>query len=203
LAIGTTGQVLTVSGGVPTWATSTVAFDSALNQRVTGQYTLNTVSDSISSGTRVLNTVYYSPIFLKAGTYDRILLGTGSGHTNTTVVRMGLYNASTTTGLPTTVAFDAGTVSCTAATTNYTITISQTIATGWYYLAMVAQTVGGVAQFLAATTPPAGVNASKSSLAGATNQNYYFTETGISGAFATAGTLSNAQSATAMGLRNA
>ena len=57
------------------------------------------------------------------------------------VVRMGIYN-SDSAGLPTTVLLDAGTVSAT--TTGFkTITISQSLSAGLYFLGAVAQTNGG------------------------------------------------------------
>jgi hypothetical protein len=52
-----------------------------------------------------------------------------------------------TNGNPSTVAFDAGTVSCTAASTFYEITISETLAEGWYWLAVNTQTAATTNHF--------------------------------------------------------
>jgi hypothetical protein len=127
---------------------------------------------------------YYIPFFVnESTTFDRIACRTHSTFSGTATVRLGVYNQAN--GGPDTVAFDAGTVSCTAASTNYEITINQTLAAGVYWLAFNMQT--------AATT-----NTFRS-----TNLGYYqgvqgaalggaatgFNQTGVTGAFATAGTL--------------
>jgi hypothetical protein len=144
---------------------------------------------------------YYTPVFLTSGAFDRIGINTSNTHTGTTSVRLGLYNASATTGKPTTVYFDAGTVSCTAASTTYTITITQTPPTGWYYLAFNAQSISGVASFQRPDVDPVGILQFGSSLT--SNSDYSFYEASITGAFATAGTLVNSSSTPLMGLRNA
>jgi hypothetical protein len=104
---------------------------------------------------------------------------------------MGMYNM--TDGLPSTVLFDAGTVSCTAASTEYEITISQTISAGWYCFAANTQTAAatntfvgpngdvplGILNFLSASFFPQGLAS--------------FREAGITGAFATAVTVTRAR----------
>ena len=75
-----------------------------------------------------------APIWLPAATYDRIGVYVQSGGTAT--LRLGLYAASTSTGLPGTLVFDAGTIS-TASTGLIEATISQTLSAGWYWAAVV------------------------------------------------------------------
>jgi hypothetical protein len=84
------------------------------------------------------------------------------------------------------VLLDAGQVSCTAATTTYEITINQTLSEGWYWLAWNAQDVATTNNFVIGS----GVQSFHMSMLNANIQyagNY--TETGVTGAFATAGTL--------------
>ena len=135
--------------------------------------------------------VYYTPIYVgSTTTFDRLAIRTGSTFVGTATVRIGIYNDSN--GQPSTVVLDAGTVSCTAATTIYEITINQSLTPGFYWLAMVQQ---GTAPTTAAYF---GVTAG-----GTLYQNYYimsstspsaaataaFTQNSVTGAFATAGTL--------------
>jgi hypothetical protein len=63
---------------------------------------------------------YYVPFLVNEDTtFDRIVAFTGGGFVGTASVRLGVYNNAN--NLPTTVRFDAGTVSCTASNTNYLI----------------------------------------------------------------------------------
>jgi hypothetical protein len=93
-----------------------------------------------------LNRTQYNMIFIQGDiTVDRIAIRTHSNFSGTAVVRLGLYNAAN--GKPTTVVFDAGTVSCTAANTAYEITISETIQAGWYFTACNTQTAASTNTF--------------------------------------------------------
>jgi hypothetical protein len=74
-----------------------------------------------------------SPIWLPTATYDRIGVYVSSGGTAT--LRLGLYSANATTGLPDTKVLDAGTIS-TASTGLIEATISSTLG-GWYWAAVV------------------------------------------------------------------
>jgi len=184
LGIGSTSQVLTVSGGLPVWANSP-AYEPVLTQETATYYIRNSISGTSSNLTPTTNTTYYIPVFLPTFTADRIGFRAAT-YTSTGNVRLGLYNVSATTGKPTTVVFDAGTVSVTAAApTDYTITISQSITAGWYYFAINRQsgsftfTVwdGPVMNFTSTASTPAG------------SAMTMFTEPSITGAFATAGTI--------------
>jgi hypothetical protein len=133
-------------------------------------------------------------------TFDRIACRTGSTFNGTSSVRLGVYNSSSTTFQPTTVAFDAGTVSCTAASTTYAITISESLAAGWYWLSFCQQTAPTTANYITISTIASGlVVQTDTALSGRVG----YSQTGISGAFATAGTLSQSGQMPIIGLRAA
>jgi hypothetical protein len=111
-----------------------------------------------------------------------------SGFSGSSVIRLGVYNTSN--GRPSTVLFDAGTVTASANITNYAITISQTLNTGWYWTAVNAQTITsgtcslrGSGQYYREGLTLVGSDADF-------NNRDNLQETGITGSFATAGTLS-------------
>jgi hypothetical protein len=82
----------------------------------------------------VAGATYFVPIWIRENfTFTKIQLYTGTTFSGTASVRLGIYN--NTSGAPSTVLLDAGTVAPTAATTAYTITISQALTPGWYWLA--------------------------------------------------------------------
>ena len=132
---------------------------------------------------------YYQAVLVQEDmTIDRICIYT-SGFSGSAVVRLGVYNNSG--GKPTTVLFDAGTVTLNANTTVFEITVNQTLAAGWYWTACNAQTitsgtcaVRGSTAFYRMGLTRVGNNADF-------NNRDNYTESGITGAFATAGTLSN------------
>ena len=147
---------------------------------------------------------YYCPFVVnQTKTFDRIAIASGSTHSGTGVVRLGIYNNDSTTGKPSTVLLDAGTVSTTAPTTVFQITISQSLSPGTYWLAFNMQT--------AATTPVyRGVSLLVSSPIGyvisttgtPTADAGWWTQTGVTGAFASAGTLVSAITGPAPTLRS-
>lgn len=141
-----------------------------------------------TTGNLTTSRTYYASFYIgKSQTFDRIGVSTGAGFAGTATVRLGIYNMDTTTGKPSTVKFDAGTVSVTTTNTSTYITISQTLTAGWYFTAVNMQT--------AATTPTFRVNGpfSSSPFLASYNDNANgrpsFQEDSITGAFATAGTL--------------
>jgi hypothetical protein len=186
LGIGSTGQVLTVASGVPSWATSS-ATPPLLGQRKVGSYNRpNTVGDVADSVAIPAGYTFYLPVYLSAGNYDRIAIKTASTHTSTSVMRLGMYNVNAS-GEPSTVLFDAGTVSCTAANTVYTITISQTLTAGFYYMAFNCQSATGNRQFWAISPQYAQFATpfiNTDLVSQTSNSDYY--QTGVTGAFATA-----------------
>lgn len=133
---------------------------------------------------------YYSPIIIPtATTFSRIATFTSS-YSGTGVVRLGLYNS--TAGKPSTVLFDAGTVTCTTTSTLYEITINQTVNPGLYWLAFCQQTAPTSGLYVGSTVSTATASPMMFVPTPATsvgNQVIGWTESGISGAFATAGTL--------------
>jgi hypothetical protein len=104
---------------------------------------------SASAGTPAINTNQYTLIWIPATkTFDRIAIFTGATFAGTGSVRLGIYNNNPSTFQPTTVVLDAGTVAPIAASTVYQITISQSLAAGWYWLASNCISVGTTNTFL-------------------------------------------------------
>ena len=149
-----------------------------------GQYYSLTVGASFDT-TPTNQVCFYSPFFVAAErAFDRIAIVTGPGGAGSNTVRLGIYNNDTATGKPSTVKLDAGTVAANAASTLYTITISQTLASGWYWLAFCHQGGGGTrvaphSSFQWGSTP-AQLSATYR------NPTFGFTQAGVAGAFATA-----------------
>ena len=194
LAIGTAGQVLKVNSGAtaPEWGTVSGEKSILIAQDST-QYIKYFQTGTLTTGLPATEDVtYYSPIYLPNFALDRITLRTGSTFSGTATVRLGLYNADATTGKPSTVYLDAGTVSCTASSTNYEITISNTPPAGYYYFAFNMQTAAATSDFTGftqASTPwPHCMPTSSTPEATAYNRRYQ--QTGVTGAFATAASLS-------------
>ena len=187
LGVGSTGQVLTVSGGVPTWATPTTPptpLAPFLVAPVSQYYVSNDDAWGSQAGFQQ-NQVQYTPVYLPAATYDRIAIRSGASHSGTSTVRLGLYNVGSD-GRPSTVAFDAGTVSVNAASTNFLITINQTLTAGYYYLAGVNQSANNTFIAYGSGDSPPSVR-----IGTGLNANYFtaFHQTGVSGAFGTAANL--------------
>ena len=217
-AIGTTGAPVLAKLASPTFTGTPAAPTAAVGTNTTQIATTafvqaNRVSFGFTSGlyyslprggggnlTTVFQTVYYTPFLInETKTFDRITTATGSTYSGTGAIRLGIYNNDITTGKPSTVLLDAGTVATTAALTTYEITISQSLSPGTYWLAFCVQTAPTVSTNIA-------FNNSSSigytvSTTGLTNNAGYWTETGVSGAFATAGTLVSATSCAGLVLR--
>jgi hypothetical protein len=138
---------------------------------------------------RTVYTVIYVPV---TQTVDRIAILTGTTFSGTGTVRLGIYNS--TNGLPSTVLLDAGTVTPTAVSTVYQITISQSLTPGFYWLAFnqqgTAPSLGTYSGVASTANDPNPFIGSASTVGGGTVQSVI--EPGITGAFATAGTLTTA-----------
>jgi hypothetical protein len=105
-------------------------------------------------------------------------------------MRLGIYNNSNKK--PSTVVLDAGTVAFSATTTVYAITINQTLTPGWYWLAAVMQSSGGSTSF---TTIGDVVPFNVISLTTTFNGlQPTWQQTGVTGAFATAASLTSTTS---------
>jgi hypothetical protein len=159
-------------------------------EMVSGLY-YRTLTNNAANITLVHQRTYYTPIFISSPkTVDRIAMVTGNTFSGSATVRLGIYN--NTAGQPSTLLLDAGTVSPTAATTVYQITISQPLAVGFYWLAFCQQ-----------ETAPTTANYSGANL-NAPLQNYYnvgnslptgnggvgFSQSSVTGAFENATSLS-------------
>jgi len=136
--------------------------------------------------------LYYEPFFVPVATsFDRLAFVTAAASGVTSgVVRLGIYNNNA--GVPSSLVLDAGTVTTTAAAT-YQITISQTLAAGFYWLAFVQTTAPTLSSYNFGSNNSAlfqnGFILSSSSPT-ANGQNGW-NEDGITGALpSTAGTLS-------------
>jgi hypothetical protein len=143
LGIGSSGQYLTVSSGIPSWG-SVSAFPPR-NVPTGKNLVMRTPSVVADNITVSANVNHYSPVFLPTGTINRLTVRTASSFSGTATVRIGIYNNSS--ALPSTVLLDAGTVSCTAASTNYSITVSQAVTAGYYWLVMKADTAATTNNF--------------------------------------------------------
>lgn len=208
-AIGTTGAPVLAKLASPTFtgtpAAPTAAVATNTTQIATTAFVIangnvgfgylsgfyyKTMQRADTTASAVLNSVYYVPLLLPtAGTFDRLTLRTSTTYSGTGSVRMGIYNNSNYK--PTTVLLDAGTVATTAANTVYEITISQTLTAGSYWLAFVVQTAPTTSTYYGnvATSGYTINGVQQASTAIATTSTGGWIETGITGAFATAGTL--------------
>lgn len=143
-------------------------------------YAINTTN----SPTLTADVTYYLPVYIpETITIDRIAVRTASNFSGTATMRLGMYNMAG--GVPSTVKFDAGTVSCTAANTTYEITINQTLTSGWYCFASNTQTAATTNTFICpGATMVRGVLSGWAS--GSAIGVNSFQQTGVTGAFATA-----------------
>jgi len=133
---------------------------------------------------------YYIPIFVPETTVlDRIAIQTGTIFSGTATMRLGIYN--NTNGLPSTVVVDGGTVSCTASSTIYEVTISQSVAAGFYWLAMCQQgTAPSVGSYLGMGPTTTNLNSYISAVAAPNGNNLLgWLQSSVTGAFATAASL--------------
>jgi hypothetical protein len=167
---------------------------SLLAQKISGNYYRSITNATPASATvaNFFQATYYTPVYLPTGTADTLIVRTGAGFTGTSTARIGIYNNSD--GLPTTVLVDGGTVSATAANTVYSITISTAVTAGWYWLACNATDSGGTNTWIAfdwsvTTTRINGFLGSVGSSNVAAKDTLAYYQTGVTGAFATAGTL--------------
>jgi len=151
----------------------------------TGDYYTFPISSSSSANFQTANRTNYTLFYIPTTTtFDRIATRTGATFSGTSSIRLGIYN--NTDFKPSTVLLDAGTVSATAASTLYEITISQTLNEGFYWLAWNAQTVATTNNIVLGDSVLA-FNMSPVTSTGTRFATY--TQTGVTGAFATAGSL--------------
>lgn len=94
-----------------------------------------------AASTLTLNRLYLMPFHVqKNGSYTGLSVMGGTAAA-TMIMRLGIYNNDATTGLPSTLLVDAGTTGAmSTATSQYIVTISQTLEAGTYWLAAAIQT---------------------------------------------------------------
>jgi hypothetical protein len=158
---------------------------------ITGRYYRTQVINqaAASAGAPAINTTNYTLIWIPTTkTFDRIAIASGATFAGTGSVRLGIYNNNSSTFQPTTVVLDAGTIAPIAASTLYTITISQSLTAGWYWLASNSISVGTTNTFYGGNTT--GSTPAYLGSAGANSVISGFTESvNATSGFATAGTL--------------
>jgi hypothetical protein len=193
LAVGANDTVLTADSSTATglkWATSS-SFLPTIVDTTAARY-LAPVGTVASLYLPTFNITRYTPIFVPVSlNFDRISIRTNTDYFGTSTVRLGVYNCNTSTGKPSTVKFDAGTVNASAVNTNYEITITQTLAAGYYFLAFNQQANTDDGHYWSGITQ---ANSKQNFLLNTRgtvigDSSVGFTESGITGAFATAGTL--------------
>lgn len=184
---GTSTQYLMADGSVTTGSVP-ASSDSTLAMIPTYYYRTPT-TNTLSSATYTIGTTFFTPIFIPvSGSYDRIAMRSGSTFAGTGTVRLGIYD--NTSDRPSTVELDAGTVSVTAANTNYEITISKTLNVGWYWLALNCQVAGTTNAIGSFANSAAAINPLMGTATPTGNFTVGFTETAtVTSGFATAGTL--------------
>jgi hypothetical protein len=199
LAVGANDTVLTAASGEATGLKWSAPSGGAphLVQKVVGNW--YGVQGNTGAGySPVQNTTYFIPIYLNAGTYDRLRIRC-SGNSGTSIdLRLGIYNASSTTGLPTTVVLDAGLIN-TESTGNYDKTINQTLTSGFYYLAVNKQGGDPYGQQYATYTDfgldtgpsPKGVGFMNDGTWNFNNSLTFPRVSGVSGAFGTVSSISS------------
>jgi hypothetical protein len=191
VGIGTAGQVLKVNSGAtaPEWG-SVSSVKPFMTIKNAGRYVRshNTLGSNLIAATE--DVTYYIPIYFDGFSFDRISTRSAGNFVGSSIVRLGIYNASATTGLPDTVYLDAGTVSFSAANTILEITISTTPPAGYYYLAWNSQTAAATNNYTGFDTAPLAHWLGTDTDVGSSNtRQWFYTQTGVTGAFATAGTL--------------
>jgi hypothetical protein len=214
LAVGANDTVLTADSSTATglkWAAAASAgaagvYSSKLSG---GNYYVRSGNTTFASTQAVEDRTYYTPIIVSTITADRILCTTAASYSGTTTVRLGIYNNDATLNIPATLLLDAGTVTPTASSTSYEITISQALPAGLYWLAFNMQTAGGGNDNYAGNSgtttsySPIGlINTTSANLMLGTAFINGYTESSVTGAFAAAGTLTRSVSNIAIvGLR--
>jgi hypothetical protein len=164
---------------------------------LSGYYYRGLSPAAAASNTATANVSYYTPFFVPATTtFDRIALRTGGTFSGTASIRLGIYN--TTSGKPSTVVLDAGTVSATANNTTYTITISQQLTPGIYWLVGNSQTAATTNTYVGPSSSAASAFIGQTFSSALLQANSSFTQTGVTGAFATAASLADNLNATGM-----
>jgi hypothetical protein len=165
--------------------------DSASIGIVTNRYYSCFNSGAVTTQQLVANTVYYLPFFVpEVAAWTRLGINVTTGVSG--AARLGIYNnvGGVPSGAP---LLDAGTVATTS-TGEQEITISQTLAPGWYWLAIVANATATLtAESVSGSTQLIGLGSASGSAADA----LYYTQASTYGALPTVGTLTGVTGTTA------
>lgn len=166
-----------------------------------GYYYTPLLGGTPATGVVANNLCTYLPIYIgKQSTFDRIALTTGPSFSGTSTVRLGIFNNDETTGKPSTLVLDAGTVSCSVANTLHAITINQTLSRNWYWLAAVTQGAATTNSYYRAQTGQYGTTMQWGT-ANIVSLTCGFSET-VTGPFTTANVSALIQYPIHIGLRN-
>lgn len=203
LAVGSNTQVLSVDSSTASGLKWASVNDVSLTPILQNAYVGGYCSGATSDVTLTEDTTYYVPVFLNSTNYNRIGFRTsGNTWTGTGTVRLGIYNMDGTTRLPSTVLLDAGTTSATAANSVYEITINQTPSQGYYYLALNFQTLPSSGALLGWKGTASPINPLLPNFGNSSGSpTLCFTQSGVTGAFATAGTLGTSTTMPFVGLQ--
>ena len=183
-----TSSTSTTTAATPNAVKSAFDFTNSQVLPFLSGYYYRGTSTTAANSTVAANSTFYFPFFVPTTTtFDRIAIRTGSAFSGTSSVRLGIYNNSS--GKPSTVLLDAGTVAGTNNNATITITISQQLTPGIYWLAANSQTAATTNQYIGA----AGQTGWSPFIGSSFNTSFaviqFYTQTGVTGAFATAGTL--------------
>ena len=170
---------------------------------VSGRFYRSPNTFSVTSFTITNNLTYFTPFYVfENNTFDRITFNTGATFTGSGSVRLGIYN--NTNGFPSTVLLDAGTATPSAASQANSITISQSLSAGWYWLAFNSITASTVNNFIMQGQGTGWVPSNLGTLANANNSYTGYSQTvNASSGFATATSLSPSTLPVAIALRSA
>lgn len=206
LAVGTNGHVLTADSTQTTglkWQAAGTTGIGVLEWQSGLHYTSpSNISGSIGPQE---DWTYYIPMFSPTTvTLDRMLIRTASTFSGTGTVRLGLY--SNTAGKPDALLLDAGTVTCTAADTTYSVTISQSVGPGFFWAAVNSQTPAASNNFRSHTNQTVNpidpsVSGNSFGISNSPGNTPYWYQTGVNGAFSTASTTGKSDSAIAVLVR--
>ena len=182
-AAGTSGQVLTSggSGTTPTWNTPA---DFGPGPRMEAGYWYGFPGVSTTTNTALtLNQMYFLPIFVNRSiTVFRIGTIIGAAAASGGVVRLGLYDA-TSTGRPNNRLEESGTIASTATGgVQYNFPSSRVLTPGLYFIAVVSQVAACNITRTPTQTSTLLTPWGPSNVVPAANPHQFFIQTGVTGA---------------------
>lgn len=189
LAVGTNGQILTADSAQSSGLSWVFERSIAIFPRSTGFSPVGGIPYIRSSKAVTINAMYLLPFAILADATLTQIAFEVSGAVATALARTGIYAASASTLLPTgSPIVDNGTIDASTTGTK-TVSLSQALTAGVYWLAFVGQTaaptvrhMAGVSPFVANATFPSGSG---------TGWNNALVQTGVSGALPSIGSLAD------------